>query len=180
MTEIQFTQDWDQPETIPDPDAKRPEDWDDDMDGEWEPPVIDNPDFKGEWRPKQIDNPNYQGEWEPPMIANPKYFEDDKLYLQKDIKFVGIDIWQVSPFLVHSFVYLEIKLKIIVMINPRFESALLFKSLKFLPLQVKAGTIFDNILITDDEDFARNVAKETFEESAKGEKEKKEAKDEVR
>ena len=45
--------------------------------------------------------------------------------------------------------------------------------------QVKAGTIFDNILITDDEDFARNVAKETFEESAKGEKEKKEAKDEV-
>ena len=47
-------------------------------------------------------------------------------------------------------------------------------------LQVKSGTIFDNILITDDEDFARNVAKETFEESAKGEKEKKEAKDEVR
>ena len=46
--------------------------------------------------------------------------------------------------------------------------------------QVKSGTIFDNILITDDEDFARNVAKETFEESAKGEKEKKEAKDEVR
>ena len=78
------------------------------MDGEWEPPVIDNPDFKGEWRPKQIDNPNYQGEWEPPMIANPKYFEDDKLYLQKDIKFVGIDIWQVisdSTFSsVHSFV----------------------------------------------------------------------------
>ena len=44
---------------------------------------------------------------------------------------------------------------------------------------MKAGTIFDNILITDDEDFARNVAKETFEVSAAGEKEKKEAKDEV-
>lgn len=27
------------------------------MDGEWEPPQIDNPDFKGEWKPKQIDNP---------------------------------------------------------------------------------------------------------------------------
>ena len=63
---------------------------------------------------------------------------------------------------------------------PRFENTQLFKSLKFPPWQVKAGTIFDNILITDDEDFARNVAKETFEESAKGEKEKKEAKDEVR
>ena len=66
------------------------------MDGEWEPPVIDNPDFKGEWSPKQIDNPAYQGEWEAPMIANPKYFEDDKLYLQKDIKYIGIDIWQVG------------------------------------------------------------------------------------
>ena len=66
------------------------------MDGEWEPPVIDNPDFKGEWSPKQIDNANYQGEWEPAMIPNPKFFEDDKLYLQKDIKYVGIDIWQVN------------------------------------------------------------------------------------
>ena len=44
---------------------------------------------------------------------------------------------------------------------------------------MKAGTIFDNILITDDEDFARQVAKETFEVSAAGEKEKKEAKDAV-
>ena len=44
--------------------------------------------------------------------------------------------------------------------------------------QVKAGSIFDNILITDDEDFARNLAKETFEASAAGEKEKKDAKDE--
>jgi len=131
-------EEWDQPETVADPEAKKPEDWDDDMDGEWEPPVIDNPDFKGEWRPKQVDNPKYQGEWEPAMIDNPAYFEDDKVYLQKDIKYVGIDIWQ-----------------------------------------VKAGSIFDNILITDDEDFARQVAKETFEVSAKGEKEKKEAKDEV-
>ena len=82
------------------------------MDGEWEPPVIDNPDFKGEWRPKQIDNPKYQGEWEPPMIANPKYFEDDKLYLQKDIKFIGIDIWQVilSPSnVVSCFSFLDCK-----------------------------------------------------------------------
>ena len=29
-----------------DPDATKPEDWDDEMDGEWEPPMIDNPDFK--------------------------------------------------------------------------------------------------------------------------------------
>lgn len=53
-------EDWDKPEHIPDPDASKPEDWDDEMDGEWEPPMIDNPDYKGEWRPKQIDNPNYK------------------------------------------------------------------------------------------------------------------------
>ena len=35
------------PEHIADPDATKPDDWDDDMDGEWEPPMVDNPDFKG-------------------------------------------------------------------------------------------------------------------------------------
>lgn len=39
-------QDWDKPETIPDPDAKKPDDWDEDMDGEWEPPMIANPEYK--------------------------------------------------------------------------------------------------------------------------------------
>jgi len=24
------------------------------MDGEWEPPMIDNPEYKGEWAPKQV------------------------------------------------------------------------------------------------------------------------------
>jgi len=47
-------EDWDQPETTVDPEAKKPDDWDDEMDGEWEPPLIDNPDFKGEWKPKQV------------------------------------------------------------------------------------------------------------------------------
>ena len=41
-----LVQDYDKPEYIPDPDAKKPEDWDDDMDGEWEPPMIPNPDYK--------------------------------------------------------------------------------------------------------------------------------------
>jgi len=39
-------EDYDKPEHIVDPDAKKPEDWDDEMDGEWEPPMIDNPDYK--------------------------------------------------------------------------------------------------------------------------------------
>lgn len=49
-------EDWDKPEHIPDPDATKPDDWDDEMDGEWEPPMIDNPDYKGEWKPKQVSN----------------------------------------------------------------------------------------------------------------------------
>ena len=40
-------QDWDKPEYIADPDATQPEDWDEDMDGEWEPPMIPNPDYNG-------------------------------------------------------------------------------------------------------------------------------------
>ena len=53
-------EEWDQPEHIADPEAKKPEDWDDEMDGEWEPPMIDNPEHKGEWKPKQIENPSYK------------------------------------------------------------------------------------------------------------------------
>uniref|UniRef100_H2ZWZ8 Calreticulin n=1 Tax=Latimeria chalumnae TaxID=7897 RepID=H2ZWZ8_LATCH len=41
-------EDWEKPEHIPDPDAKKPEDWDDEMDGEWEPPMITNPEYKVE------------------------------------------------------------------------------------------------------------------------------------
>merc|ERR1711865_585495 len=52
--------DWDeQPEEIADPDAKKPEDWDDEDDGEWEAPMIDNPDYNGEWKAKMIENPEY-------------------------------------------------------------------------------------------------------------------------
>ena len=36
----------DKPQHIPDPDAKKPDDWDDEIDGEWEAPQIDNPDYK--------------------------------------------------------------------------------------------------------------------------------------
>jgi calreticulin len=88
--------DWDKPQHIPDPDAKKPEDWDDDIDGEWEPPMIDNPDYQGEWKPKQIDNPEYDGKWVHPEIPNPDYVADEYLYRYKDIGAVGFDLWQVK------------------------------------------------------------------------------------
>lgn len=122
-------EDWDKPEHIPDPEASKPEDWDDDMDGEWEAPMVDNPEYKGEWKPKQIDNPNYKGPWVHPEIDNPEYTPDPELYLKKEICAVGFDLWQ-----------------------------------------VKSGTIFDNILLTDDADYAKQVAKTIIETTVEGEK----------
>lgn len=58
--------------------AEQPEDWDEEEDGEWEPPKITNPKCEaapgcGEWeRPTKI-NPAYKGTWYPPMIDNPEY-----------------------------------------------------------------------------------------------------------
>lgn len=65
------------------------------MDGEWEPPLINNPKcedrsgcgpwsrplmknpkYKGKWKQPLIDNPNYRGKWTPRLIQNPDYFYD--------------------------------------------------------------------------------------------------------
>eukprot|EP00960_Hanusia_phi_P035692 751872-Hanusia_phi.AAC.3 len=61
---------------IVDPDAKKPDDWDDESDGEWEPPMIDNPKYQGEWKAKRIKNPAYKGKWEAPEIDNPDFVDD--------------------------------------------------------------------------------------------------------
>ena len=45
------------PRWIPDPDEVKPEGWDDEDDGPWEPPNIANPAFT--WSPRLIENPNY-------------------------------------------------------------------------------------------------------------------------
>jgi len=88
---------WDEtPKEIPDSSASKPEDWDDELDGEWERPLINNPEYKGEWQPKTIANPEYKGEWVHPLIANPDYFDDDNLYVFNSNKYVGIEIWQVK------------------------------------------------------------------------------------
>merc|ERR550532_2229809 len=98
---------------IPDPAAKQPQDWDEEEDGEWEPPIIDNPsckigfgkweppkisnpDYKGKWYAPRIDNPEYKGIWKPRQIDNPNYFIDDTPYILPRIDAVGIDIWTMS------------------------------------------------------------------------------------
>jgi len=89
-------EDWDKPKQIADEKATQSEDWDAEEDGEWEPPMIDNPEYKGEWKVKRISNPAYKGVWEAKKTANPKFEADDKLYLYKNIGFVGFDLWQVK------------------------------------------------------------------------------------
>lgn len=128
-------EDWDKPEHIADPEATKPDDWDDEMDGEWEPPMIDNPDYKGEWAPKQIDNPAYKGAWVHPEISNPDYKPDSEIYYRKEICALGFDLWQ-----------------------------------------VKAGTIFDNILITDSIAEAKEAIA-GLKTTQEGEKTMKEAQD---
>lgn len=44
--------------------------------------------------------------------------------------------------------------------------------------QVKSGTIFDNVLITDSVEYAETFAKETFEKTKEGEKKMKDEQDE--
>jgi calreticulin len=132
-------EDWEKPEHIADPDATKPEDWDDEMDGEWEPPMIDNPDYKGEWKPRQIDNPDYKGPWVHPEIANPEYNEDEAKTIAKfdEVCKIGFDLWQ-----------------------------------------VKSGTIFDNIIITDDPAEAKKHGEDFWAVTKEAEKKMKDEQDE--
>merc|ERR1711865_785161 len=101
--------DWVTEKRIVDSAAKKPDDWDDEEDGEWEAPMIDNPEFKSEWSVKRISNPAYKGVWEAKKIANPEFEDDKAVYSFADFGFIGFDLWQ-----------------------------------------VKGGTIFDNVIVTDD------------------------------
>ncbi|KAF7004744.1 hypothetical protein CFC21_019927 [Triticum aestivum] len=117
------------PKEIKDPEAKKPEDWDDEEDGEWTAPTIPNPEYKGPWKQKKIKNPNYQGKWKAPMIANPDFKDDPYIYAFDSLKYIGIELWQ-----------------------------------------VKSGTLFDNILITDDAALAKTFAEETWAKHKEAEK----------
>jgi len=115
---------WDDiPAEIADPDAEKPDDWDDEDDGEWEPPMMDNPDYKGEWKPKMIENPAYKGAWSHPTIPNPDYEYDESMYkvCSNGCTHVGFELWQ-----------------------------------------VKTGTLFDDIIVTDSIEEAEAFAQETF------------------
>merc|ERR1719421_2434202 len=94
------------PAQIADPDAQKPEDWDDEDDGEWEAPMIDNPEYKGEWKAKKIDNPDYKGPWEHPMIDNPDFVDDEEVYAFDSFGVAAFEIWQVKAGTIFDNVYI--------------------------------------------------------------------------
>lgn len=113
------------PEFIPDPKATKPEDWDEAEQGEWQIPQIMNPVLL--MTPPMIENPNYKGEWHAPLVENPKY-DPNARHIFEDISAVGLDLWH-----------------------------------------LKGGSTFDNLLVTDSLEFAQKVAEEEWKDDYKAE-----------
>jgi calreticulin len=167
-------EDWDftVPKRIPDPSASKPSDWVDEAKindptdtkpADYDKPEhIADPDAKqpedwddeidGAWEPPMIDNPEYKGAWTARQIDNPDYK---------------------GP-----WVHPEID-------NPDYEedpNLYLYKDFGLIGFdlwQVKSGTIFDNILITDSVQRAEEFGEETWGKTKDAEKKMKDAQDEA-
>merc|ERR1712144_200674 len=119
--------DWleDEPLSIPDPEAVKPEDWDDEEDGDWiaptvsnpkcdevsgcgpwEKPMIKNPEYKGKWTAPYIDNPAYKGVWAPRKIKNPDYFEDKHPANLEPMGAIGFEIWTMQNDILFDNIYI--------------------------------------------------------------------------
>lgn len=133
--------DWqdDAPAFIPDPDAVQPDDWDEEEDGEWEAPAIPNPVCKehgcGEWKPPMIRNPAFKGKWYAPMIPNPAYKGP----------------WKARQ--IPNPAYFEDK-------HPSHFTPI--GAVAFELWTITDGVMFNNILITHDEEAARAFGEATF------------------
>merc|ERR1719310_1064782 len=146
--------DWVDEAEMDDPEDKKPEGYDD-IPAKIADPKATKPDdwddeSDGTWEAPQIDNPDYKGEWKAKRIKNPAY---KGVWAPKKIanpKFVDDD--QLYSYDSFAFVGIDV-------------------------WQVKSGTIFDNILITDDVDAAKAAAEKilTGMEAEKKMKEEKDA-----
>jgi len=139
-------EDWDDREYIPDPESKKPEGYDSIL-KEIPDPNAEKPEDwdeeDGEWSAPTIPNPDYKGPWKQKKLKNPNFKGKWKAPL--------ID-------------------------NPDFEDdpdIYVFAPLKYFGIelwQVKAGSIFDNILITDDPNYAKTFAEQTWGKFKEAEK----------
>jgi calreticulin len=123
-------EDWVDAKQIADPADKKPEGYDD------IPKTIPDPDAEkpedwddeddGEWEPAMIENPEFKGDWKPKMIDNPEYKGE----------------WE-HP-LIDNPDYFEDE--------AMYNVAKNVGAIGFELWQVKSGTLFDDILVTDSED----------------------------
>jgi len=140
-------EDWDEREEIADPEDKKPEGWDDipasiaDKDAAKPEDWDDEED--GTWEAPMVPNPEYKGEWRAKMIKNPAYK----------------GIWEAPD-----------------IDNPEFSAdptLYHFPAIKYAGFelwQVKSGSIFDNIIVTDSLTEAEALANETWAKSKDAEK----------
>nr|NP_573131.1 calnexin 14D [Drosophila melanogaster]AAF48618.2 calnexin 14D [Drosophila melanogaster] len=131
----------DEPDMIFDPTAIEPEDWNSEIDGEWEAPLVENPVCKkapgcGKWKAPLIPNPNYKGKWSAPMIENPN--NQGKWAPRKIANpdfFEDLKPFQMTPI---NAVGLEL-------------------------WSMSSDILFDNLIITDDVELARDFAANSFD-----------------
>merc|ERR1712084_195880 len=159
--------DWSDESMIDDPEDKKPDDWVEEkriVDPEAKKPDDWDDEEDGEWEAPMKDNAAYKGEWYVKRISNPAYK----------------GFWEAKK-----------------IANPEYEDDdELYKYADFGFIgfdlwQVKAGTIFDNVIVTDDKAeadvFAKkwkelseveNAKKKEEDDSKKAEADKKDEKDE--
>jgi len=139
--------DWVDEREIPDPEDKKPEGWDDIPaqipDPEATKPEDWDDELDGEWEAPQIGNPEYKGEWRAKTIPNPEYKGEWIHPLVPNPDYVEDD----NLYLYEDNAYVGFEL-----------------------WQVKAGTIFDNILVTDSVQEAKDHAAKTWAKTAPAEK----------
>lgn len=143
--------DWVDEQYIDDPNDVKPEGWDDIPqeidDPEAEKPADWDAELDGEWEAPKVPNPEYKGPWRPKKIENPGWKGE----------------W------VHPLID-----------NPAYApdaSLYAFDSFKFVGIeiwQVKSGSIYDNFLVTDSEDEAKEARKALLKR-VEGEKKAEEA-----
>merc|ERR1740121_1565037 len=145
--------DWSDETMIDDPEDKKPEDWVEEkriVDPEAKKPDDWDDEEDGDWEAPMKDNPAYKGDWMVKRISNPAYkgFWEAKKIANPDY----VDDDSVYKYADFSFIGFDL-------------------------WQVKGGTIFDNVIVTDDAAEADAFAKKWKDLSAVEKAKKKEEDD---
>ncbi|KAH0451086.1 hypothetical protein IEQ34_021778 [Dendrobium chrysotoxum] len=161
------------PAEIPNPKSKKPDTWDEDEEGLWKPPKIPNPAYKGAWKPKRIKNPNYKGKWRIPWIDNPDGKTDGTygIVLHGEMHFPLSNSMHKLTFYPHLTEFED---------DP---DLYVLKPVKYVAIevwQVKAGSVFDNILVCDDPEYAKQIVEEIWTKNREAEKEAFEEAEKIR